>query len=209
MRKIITGIALVLSFQTARAQYDPEAKSVLDAMSAKYKAVGAFSASFSQKIENQSAGLDETMEGKITVKGGKYKLEILGTEIYNNEKEVWVFSPELEEATVSPYDPTEEEITPGNVYDLYKKGFKYALMAKIANGDQVIELDPESRDKTYHKIRMVIDSKNGLKSFSVFEKNGNRYLYTVTDFEPLPSLENAFFTFDTSKYPSVEIVDFR
>lgn len=209
MRKIIAGIAVLFSFQLAQAQYDPEAKSVLDAMSAKYKTVGAFSASFSQKIENQSAGINESMDGKITVKGGKYKLEILETEIYNNEKEVWVFSPELEEVTVSLYDPIEEEITPGNVYDLYKKGFKYALMAKMGNGDQVIELDPENREKTYHKIRMVIDVKNELKSFTVFEKTGNRYVYTVTDFEPLSSLEDSFFTFDPSKYPDIEVVDFR
>lgn len=210
MRKIITStVVLFLVFQMALAQYDPEAKLVLDAMSAKYNKIVAFTASFSQKIENESAGISEIIEGKITVKGDKYKLEILETEIYNNGKEVWVFSPELEEVTVSTFDPAEEEITPGNVYDLYKKGFKYALMSEMSNGDRVIELDPESRDKSYHKIRMVIDAKNAIKSFTVFEKEGNRYLTTVTDFKTLSSLSDTFFTFDIMKYPNVEVVDFR
>jgi outer membrane lipoprotein carrier protein len=210
MKNIVASLIVVLlSIQGVLAQYDPEAKSVLDAMSDKYKSAGAFSASFTQQIENQSAGVSESLEGKITVKGGMYKLEILETEIYNNEKEVWVFSPELEEVTVTLYDPTDEEITPGNVYDLYKKGFKYALMAKMGNGDRVIELDPEDREKSFHKIRMIINAKDELKSFTLFEKTGNRYLHTIKDFKPVSSLADSFFTFDLGKYPDVEIVDFR
>ncbi|MCP4458006.1 MAG: outer membrane lipoprotein carrier protein LolA [Cytophagales bacterium] len=209
MKKVILLFTIVILTLEASAQYDPDAKVVLDAMSAKYKKVVAFSASFSQKMENKSAGIDESLDGKITVKGGKYKLEILDSEVYNNGKEVWVFTPELEEVTVSTYDPTEEEITPGNVYDLYKQGFKYALISEMSNGDRVIELDPESREKSYHKIRMIIDANNGVKSFTVFEKTGNRYLYTVTNFKPMSSLSDTFFNFDTAKYPDVEIVDFR
>lgn len=209
MKKIILLFAITILSQGAFAQYDPEAKAILDAMSAKYKKVLAFSASFSQKIENQSAGIDESIEGEITVKGEKYKLEILGSEVYNNGKEVWIFTPELEEVTVSTYDPSEEEITPGNVYDLYRKGFKYALISEISNGDRVIELDPESREKSYYKIRMIINAKDEVKSFTVFEKTGNRYLYTVTNFKPITSLSDGFFTFDGTKYPDVEVVDFR
>lgn len=200
---------LMVWAQAISAQYDPKAKEVLDAMSARYKSTGAFSANFSQKIENASAGVDEEMEGKITVKGNMYKLEIIGAEIYNNGKEIWQYTPDMQEVTVSLYDPSEEEITPGNVYDIYKKGFKYALISSLANGDRVVELDPESRQKTYHKIRLVIDGKNNLKTFTVFEKSGSRYTYTVKDFKPLTGITDSFFTFDPSKYPDVEVIDFR
>lgn len=198
-----------MGLQMAYAQYDPEAKAVLEAMSARYKKVGLFSASFSQKIENKSAGVKESIEGKITVKDDKYKLEILASEVYNNGKEVWVFTPESEEVTVSTYDPSEEGITLSNVYDLYKKGFKYALISEMSNGDRVIELDPESREKPYHKVRMIIGAKDTLKSFTIFEKTGNQYLYTVTNFKPISSLADTFFTFDTREYPNVEVIDFR
>ncbi len=208
-RLLSISFLLFLTSQLAVAQYDPEAKAVLDAMSSKYKKVGAFSASFSQKIDNQSAGIDESIDGEITVKGNQYKLEILDSEVYNNGKEIWVFTPDLEEVTVSAHDPSEEEITPGNVFDLYKKGFKYTLISKTGNGDRVVELGPESREKSYHKIRMTIDAKDELKSFIVFEKTGTSYFYTVTNFKPIASLPDSFFTFDTAKYPNVEVVDFR
>jgi outer membrane lipoprotein carrier protein len=209
MKKLIILSSLIILVLSASAQYDPEAKTVLDAMSTKYKKIGAFSASFSQKIENKMASVDEEITGKITVKGNKYKLEVIENEIFNNGKEVWVYSPELKEVTVSTYSPEEEEITPGNVYDIYKKGFKYALISTLANGDRIIELDPVSRDKTYHKIRLNIDNQNSLNTFTVFEKSGNQYVYSVKDFKAISSLQDSFFTFDPAKYKGVEVIDFR
>ena len=208
MKKLLFGIATLLMI-TAQAQYDPEAKEILDAMSESYKKVNAFTATFTQKIENKSAGIEEELEGKITVKNEMYKLEIIDSEIYNDGKSVWVYTPEMQEVTVSNYNPEEEEITPGNVYDIYKKGFKYALIQTLGNGDQVIELDPESRDKSFHKIRLIISSKNELKTFSVFEKTGSKYVYSIRDFKTSSSIGSSHFTFDTKKYPNVEVIDFR
>lgn len=192
-----------------KAQYDPQAKAVLDAMSNNYKSVNAFTATFSQKIENKSAGVDEEISGKITVKKEMYKLEIIDSEIFNNGEEVWVYTPDLQEVTVSKYNPEEEEITPGNVYDIYKKGFKYILIQTLSNGDRVVELNPENRDKTYHKIRLIITKKDELKTFAVFEKSGTKYTYRIEDYKTSSTIGSSFFTFDPSKYPDVEVIDFR
>ena len=207
--KNLLMIGLVVFAITAQAQYDPEAKAVLDAMSGKYKKMAGFSASFKQEIKNESAGLDESLEGKITVKGSMYKLEMADIEVFNNGKEVWVYTPEMEEVTVSNYDASEEEISPGNIYDIYKKGFKYALISKMGNGDRVVEMDPESRDKSYHKIRMIINAKDELKTFTVFERSGNKYVYTVQNIKPISNLSASQFVFDTAKNPDVEVIDFR
>jgi len=47
-----------------------------------------------------------------------------------------------------------------------------------------------------------------LKSFTVFEGTGNKYIYTIESFEAV-NLSDDYFTFDTSKYPNVEVIDFR
>jgi len=210
MYKAIATIALILgiSFQ-AQSQYDPAAKAVLDDMSNKYKKAGAFTASFSQKIVNKSAGVNERMTGKITVQGDNYKLDIAGSQIYNNGDEVWVYTPEINEVTVSPYNPEEAEVNLGNVYDLYKSGFKYALISRMGNGDRVVELDPESRDKTFHKIRMIIDVKDRLKKFTIFDKSGTQYTYTINNFKEIGSLNASYFTFNPDDYDDVDVVDFR
>ena len=204
---VVCFIVVLLNIQIAQAQYDPEAKAVLDAMSAKYKNLPAFTASFSMRIE--TAGVSDTINGNIAVKGTKYKLEMLGTERYNNGKDVWVFTPELEEATVSTYNPDKEVVGPANIYDLHKTGFKYGLISELSNGDKVIQLDPESRNEKYHKTRMTITAKKDLKSFTVFLKNGVQYIYDITNFKPLKSLADSFFVFDEKKYPNVRVEDFR
>lgn len=208
MKKLLIALfTIAIIFQT-NGQYDPEALTVLDAMSANYKKIEAFTAEFSQKLTNESAQLDETISGKVSVKGEKFVLDVAGQKIFNNGTDVYTYNAEVNEVTVATNDPDDAEISINNVYDLYKKGFKYALMSTMSNGDRIIELDPESRDKSYFKIRMVINSKDELKAFTVFERTGNKYLYSINSFTPT-SLSDAYFTFDASKYPNVEVIDFR
>ena len=208
MKKLlIASISFIVLLQ-ANAQYDPAALAVLDAMSNKYKKVEAFKASFSQKLTNESAGLDETISGDIAVKGDMYVLEVAGQKIFNDGTDVYTYNAEVNEVTISTYDPEESEITLSNVYDLYKNGFKYALTETLSNGDRLIELDPESREKSYFKIRMTINAKDELKSFTVFERTGNKYVYSISSFTAA-NLSDNYFKFDTSKYPNVEVIDFR
>ena len=51
----------------AAAQQDAKAGKILDAMSAKYQAMKAFQASFTQTLENTSAKVKQNMSGDITV----------------------------------------------------------------------------------------------------------------------------------------------
>ncbi len=213
-RLIISLLSLVILFQVS-AQYDPQALQVLDAMSSKYRKIVAFKAEFSQQLINESAGLDETISGQIAVKGAMYVLDVSGQRIFNNGIDMFNYNPEIKEVTISSYDPEESEINVGNVYDLYKKGFKYNLAETTASGNRIIELDPESRDKSYFKIKMSINSKDELESFTVFERSspkstnpGNKYVYTIKAFTPVDLSDNHF-TFDVSKYPNVEVIDFR
>ena len=210
MRKIFIGVFTLFSFASAHAQYDQNALVVLDAMSARYKNIEAFKASFAQQLTNESAGIEETLTGQIAVKGNMYVLNVAGQRIFNNGTDVYTYNPEFSEVTINSYepDPEESEITLSNVYEIYKDGFKYVLTSTESNGDRVIDLDPESREKSYFKIRMVINSKNELNSFTVFERTGNKYLYTISSFEST-SLPDSYFTFDVSKYPNVEVIDFR
>ena len=208
MKKLIIATLSLFIILQANAQYDPAALAVLDAMSNNYKDIEAFTASFSQKLTNESAGLDETISGDSAVKGDKFVLEVVGQKIFNDGKDVYTYNEEINEVTISPYDPEESEITLSNVYDLYKEGFKYILTETTASGDRIIDLDPESRDKSYFKIRMTINPKDELKSFTVFERTGNKYVYSISTFTPT-QLNDNHFTFDTSKYPEVEVIDFR
>lgn len=209
MKKLIYLLPVLFLSLSAEAQYDPDALKVLNAMSSKYKNINAFTANFTQELSNQSAGINEEIGGEITVKGDMYVLKISGQEIYNNGVDVYSFNPEIDEVTVDTYFPEDQEISLGNIWDLYQEGFKYSLMSVNRNGDRLIELDPESKDKSYYKIRMVIDKEDNLQKFTVFERSGNQYVYTIENFQSKPGIKDEYFTFDPSKYPDVEVIDFR
>ena len=206
-KNILSFISLIF-FAQIQAQYDPQALAILDAMSKKYKQIDGFKAEFSQQLINKSVELNENISGQITVKGDKYILNISSQRIFNNGIDVFTYNPEIKEVTINTYNPEESEISIGNIYDIYKKGFKYALLETTSNGNRIIELDPESREENYFKIRMTINSKEQLISFMIFERNGNKYIYTIHSFI-VTNIPDDHFTFNPSKYPNVEIIDFR
>lgn len=205
---VLFAIAIMINVNVF-AQYDPEALDILNSMSAKYKSMEAFSADFTQEMINESVGLSEKLKGEIIVKNNMYYLKVADQEVFNNGEDMWNYSKDIREVTVAPYDPDEQEISLNNIFDIYQEGFKYVLMGYTEDGARIIDLDPESRDKTYYKIRMIITSQDDLQKFTVFERKGNKYVYTIEKFEQLRNVPNSKFTFNTSKNPNVEVIDFR
>ena len=208
MKKMVWVAIAIITCTTATAQYDPEAKAILDAMSNNYKNIGSFTSDFSQKLTNDVAEIEESVSGTIKVKGEKYVLDVAGQQIFNDAVNVWTYNEEIAEVTVSPFDPEEQEISLNNIWDIYKEGFKYILLSSNEKGNHVVDLDPVSRDKSYFKIRMVINPQSELKAFTVFENEGNKFEYTIKSFAKAAHSDEIF-TFNSSKYPDVEVIDFR
>ncbi len=208
MRKYL-GVFMLLASQLSVAQFDPEAKAILDAMRDNYRNIEAFTATFTQKLTNESAGLEEQFEGTITVMDKFYKLIIGEREIYYDGTDLWSYNKDISEVTVSPYMEDEQEISLNNIWDIYQEGFKYILLSTNPNGNQVIDLDPIDRDGSYFKIRMIISRENRISSFTVFENTGNKYLYEITNFKEQADLTPDFFKFDPEDYEGIEVLDFR
>jgi outer membrane lipoprotein carrier protein len=214
MRKLVFAAFLMISGLHAFAQYDPKALEILDAMSKKYKAIPAFEANISYTLSNDVEKINEEFKGKITVKGDKYRLALPEQEVINNGTTVWTYLPEAKEVNIDNFDAdSEEEVNPSKIFDVYKKNFKYLyLQDKTENGVVYEEVDlvPEKKDAKYFKIKMMIGKKDkSLSSFTMFDKSGNRYKYSITKFNPSVKVDDSFFTFDPKKYPGVEVVDLR
>lgn len=195
------------------AQYDPKAKAILDNVSNKYQSLKGYKATFSYNIFSPVAEVDETQKGKITVSGAKFLLDLGKQQIINDGKTVWTYIVEEEEVNVMDYEPEEGEITPSNIYNMYKEGYKYIYKESVEkNGVKydVIDLSPVDTDNEFFKIRLTIHSSNfTIKKWKIFEKNGNRYTYSITTFNENPGLSSKAFGWDKAKYPNVEINDLR
>ncbi len=214
MKKIYYLIVFVLSFITvaAHAQKDKRAGEILEAVSKKYKATPSFKAHFSYTMESPSSGINESYTGDIAVKGSKFHLNTGEQEIINNGTTVWTYLKESNEVNISDYEPEEDEITPTNIYTIYQKGYKYNFVEEIKeNGEvyEVVDLVPENKNSQVFKVRVTVNKKDkSVKSWKIFEKNGNRYQFNVERFTPA-EVDDEYFAFNKSKYKGVEVIDLR
>ena len=204
---------LILFGGVTQAQYDADAKEVLDNMSAKYKSIESFTATIIYTLDNDEDDIHDSFEGEIGIKGDKFKMHAKEQEIIINEGDVWTYLADENEVNIDNYSPDEEDITPSNIYSIYQKGYKYMLFGQeTLEGKlyQVVDLSPEDKDSDYFRIRLYIGSSDSiLKKFSMYAQSGNKYSYNINDFNQKAALADSYFVFDPSKYDDVEVIDLR
>lgn len=197
----------------SQAQYDENALKVLDSMSDKYKKIGAYSADITSSLVNESDGINEEFKGNIIVKGEKYLLALEEQIIMNNGVTVWTYLPDVNEVNIDNNNPDEDEISPSKIYEAYKEGYKYLYVGdETIDGKKhaIIDLVPNDREAQFFKIKLFINlSDYSLNKWTMYDKSGNLYNYTISNFNGSISPNENIFEFDPAKYPGVEIIDLR
>jgi outer membrane lipoprotein-sorting protein len=208
----LVSLALYAQPSNSLGTSDPDAKKLLDGVSAKFKTFKTVQAGFSLRIENGSGKVMGNKSGNVMMKGNKYKVALTGQEIFSDGSNVWTYDQEDNEVTISKIDPSSKTMTPQKLFsNFYDKDFLYKLNGKASvegKPVQEIELTPTDKTKSFFKILLYVD-KQSIVSTKVFEKNGNRYVYSVKNLQTDKPLLDNVFLFDAKKYPGVEIVDLR
>jgi outer membrane lipoprotein carrier protein len=193
---------------------DPDAKKILDDVSAKFKTYKAVVAAFSLKIENSSGKNLGTKTGIVNMKGSKYRVSVSGQEIYSDGNNIWTYDKSSNEVQITQFDASANTITPQKMFtNFYDKDFLYKLNEETKKGNktiQEIELTPLDKTKTFFKVLIDIDkTSQAITSTKVFQKTGDRYTYTVTSLKTNTNPPDDLFVFDTKNYPKVEVIDLR
>ena len=208
MKKITFLLSFIfLNVYFLFSQDDKKALDMLNSMSDNYKKMKGFTSSFTYSMKNLTEDITDSFSGKISVRDDKYVLYIEGQKIINDSKTVWTYLEDLNEVTISDFDPTEQDISINNVFEVYKEGYKHKFINKV-NGINNIEIYPDDEDKSYYKISFAILENNLLSSFTVYDKSNSIFIYTIDDFLE-EDLDNSLFFFDLEKYPDIEVIDFR
>ena len=208
MRKILISFFLVLfNSLFSYSQEDKRALDMLNSMSDNYKKMKGFTSSFTYTMKNLTEDISDSFSGKISVKDDKYVLFIEGQKIINDSKTVWTYLEELNEVTISDFDPTEQDISINNVFEVYKEGYKHKFIGK-EDGKNIVEIYPEDEYKSYFKISFKILENNQLSSFTVHDKSNSIFIYSINDFLE-EDLDSSLFTFNIESYPEIEVIDFR
>ena len=179
MKKIIVLINLIFLNQFSLfSQEDKLALDLLNSMSDNYKKMKGFTSSFTYSMKNLTEDITDSFSGKISVKDDKYVLFIEGQKIINDSKTVWTYLEDLNEVTISEFDPSEQDISINNVFEVYKEGYKHKFIKKT-NGVYTVEIYPEDENKSYFKISFAILENDLLSSFTVFDKSNSVFILSL------------------------------
>ena len=193
---------------------DPEAKKILDGVSAKFKTFKGVQANFALKIENAAGKKLGNKAGTVYMKGNKYRVTITGQEIFCDGNIISTYDKSANEVTITKIDPSANTLTPQKIFtNFYDKDFLYKLNRETAIAGkkiQELELTPIDKSKPFFKVLVFVDkAAQTINSTKIFEKTGNKYTYAVSKMNTAAPVSDAQFIFDIKKFPGTEVVDLR
>lgn len=209
---MLIGVATAKTY--AQATNDPAAKKILDDVSAKFKTFKTVKSTFTFKTESAAGKTLSSKTGTVLIKGSKYKVTIVGQEIFCDGVNVWTYDKSSNEVVITKFDNSGSSLTPQKMFtNFYDKDFLYKLNGEKKVGAktvQEIELTPTDKSKTYHKVYLSVDkTAKTIVDTKVLEKDGKKYSITVNSFTPNTAVDDKQFVFDQKKYPGVEVIDNR
>jgi len=223
MKKIIAFLflfsTLIVKGQqtTPRPDYkeiDPKAKSILDKVSAKNKALKTIKAEFAIILENKKDNIKDSKKGTIWIKGNKYKIDLAVSTIFFDGKTQWTYMKEVNEVNITDPDPKDDNtLNPAKIFSIYESGYKIRFIKEKFEKNRAlyeIELYPKDLKKEFTKISLKID-KDKMQIFSMkrFGKDGTDFYLEIINVKSNEEMADNLFIFDKTKYPKVEINDMR
>jgi|SRR5687767_2920627 len=210
---LLTGCVPIIMAQNP-VKNDPDAKKVLDGVSAKFRTFKTAKATFTYKVENSAGKALSTKNGSVFMKGTKYRVLIVGQEIFCDGSNIWTYDKSANEVTITKFDTETNTLTPQKLFtNFYDKDFLYKLNGEKKQGTKVIqeiEMTPTDKTKAFHKVYVYVNKANKtITGTRVLEKSGSRYNYTVNTLTPNTTIADSYFVFDVKNYPGVEVVDLR
>jgi outer membrane lipoprotein carrier protein len=209
------GSSMAQAQNNSLGKSDPNAKVVLDALSAKLKSYKAVQAGFTLKVEDSKGKLQGSRSGTIFLKANRYHISVAGgQEIYCDGKDIWTYDKSSNEVTITKNDPATQTISPDKLFtDFYDKDYLYKLNGEDKLGARTVEeveLTPLDKTKSFFKALLYIDKVgHTLVSIKWFDKGGNHYTLDTSKFNGNAMLTDDQIAYNKAKYPGAEEVDLR
>lgn len=201
-------IVLAMMAGSANAQNDPNAKKILDAVSAKLKTYKGINGSFNLISKSRTGKVNNNSTGRISIKGNKYYIKQGSTEIISDGNKTWNYNGN-NEVTVTDADEDGQAITPQKLLtNFYDKDFSYKLVSSAGNFYE-IQLIPNDKRKNFQRINVFVDkSKMMITKARVLDKSNNTIQFNMSNINTAANIPDNTFVFDKNKYKkNIEVIE--
>ena len=208
---IILLASLFIFTNMVSAQHK-EANAILKELSEKTNSFDNIKISFAYKMLNEEAGINETTNGTLLVSGNKYHLNIAGQEIISDGTTIWTYLADSEEVQVNEV-MEDEGFSPNKLLSSYNEDYTAKNEKDIIKNGKTfyqLKLKPKEKGSNFNYVILVIEvDKMQLESFIMHDFDGNIFSYHLKQFVTNSNIPESSFTFNTSEYPDVEVIDMR
>jgi len=211
------GLALLCLLVTFSAFIQVQEQAIASKVLKAINQIDSFQATFIYRYitsaEEPSAQQQEEIQGKIWIKGAKYRLILDEQALISNGQLVWSYLPEANEVYISYYDPTQEAFNPVKLLTMYRTGFLPIAVKTQLIGDQdcyVVELISQNPANFITRIHLSVGKKDKQpKNLKALDTNNQWHNFLITHFEPQVDLADTLFEFDITGYQTIEVIDLR
>ncbi len=205
LNKILLGTSVVGTFTFSFAQkIDAKAKTILDAVSANYKAKK--NTYFKFTYGTGTGKVTKTETGIFYSTPSQYKLNIMGNEQIFDGKKVYNISKEDQEVTIAKPNGTEKTLSPINYIDEYKNGYTVTYSGKSGTLDK-ITLVPVKDNGIKNVVLFINTPKKQISKIIQTSTDNELATITVSQYKENQTLSASTFTFDKNKYKNYLITE--
>lgn len=203
--KILLGALVLGSFTFSYAQkIDAKAKTILDAVSANYKAKKNMYFKFSYGTGRGTVSKTET--GIFYSTPSQYKLNIMGNEQIFDGKKVYNISKEDQEITIAKPNGNEKALSPTNYIDDYRNGYTVTYAGKSGALD-LIKMVPVKDEGVKNVLLYINSAKKQVSKIVQTSAGDDIAVITIAEYKENQNLSNSVFTFDKNKYKDYLITE--
>ena len=196
---IITFTLLIINSVT-KAQNSGE--QYLDRVYKRVSEAPAIQISFSYRLQNKEAGVNQTTEGELYLSGIQYHLTLFETtQLFDGEK-TYTIIPDNEEVMISTYSPNNEGgLDPSSLFSFYKDGYRIELKETTSENQAFIQLFPIDSSSEISEIIAQVDlNTDQLISLSQIGLNETQTILVVESYQELTAKIPAKTSFNRAYY---------
>jgi outer membrane lipoprotein carrier protein len=214
-KTFFTSLLLLFIGMLLFSQQDPDAKKILDRVSAKNKGYSTIQTKFVLTIENRREDKKSSTTGILKIKGEKYYMESFGTKVFFNGKTLWSYAQDINEVTINEPDTASGDFieNPAMIFEFYDHDFKYRLIGETkidAEWMYEIDLFPNNLEQPYSRFKIYVKrDSDELYMVKAVGKDGIDYTAYLKDTKYNEIIPDETFIFKPEKFKGLEIVDMR
>ncbi|MDT0621724.1 LolA family protein [Croceitalea vernalis] len=204
IKRTLTSFILLFISVASVAQNSQKAKALLDEVYAKVTSYDNIQIEFKYALENTEANTKSETQGKASLDGDKYLVELFGSKQLFDGKLVYTIVPDNEEVTIESPSEGENTVTPSKMLTFYREGHTYTwdiLQNVQGRKIQFVKLTPIDTNTQIKSILLGIDAETK-HIYKLIETgdNSTKTTITVNSFKTNQPLSKSLFTFDEAKY---------